>query len=291
MEDYSFREIYERYNEEETKKFSSDSIYFPRFGKNIEELLPKFTTTSAKGRGCQKVNVKTADTSGNGAFFLSKKYEPLEIELNGYLRCSSAEELNKHIEAMQRWLQFDELQFNFHDDPKRYHVGTIAGYEVEEGTLSPKVTIKIKCSDPFLYGYDAYNYNMDGSALSWDDYFYFGVVNQNEEIEPEKLVIEYNLDSSVVSEGVVIKSFNPDGSEAHLIKTLPYSEFRSDNVMEIFTKGTEGHYCRVNGYWNDKVLDISSDISNFGLKDGGNIKIENQDINNAYYVLRSKDLG
>lgn len=273
------------------RQFAKDSIYIHDLNLNIQEISPVLKIVSCSGRNDVSVKINTADSGGDGDFYLSQKIEPVNFELKGFLDCKTNDELKANVEAIYRWLINRRFWFSFEDERNFKRLGEIKECKLEEGTIKPDVKIKIQCDDPFKYGVDEEVYNINGGNFSKDDVFKLGVRNSKGYIQPYKLSIKYRLDSSVVSTGITVKAYNANDNVVSTIKTLPYSEFRDENTMELYFKAQGGEYLFVNDYPATKYLDISSELSSFGICEGGRFEIENDDFIEAKVHFRIKDLG
>lgn len=281
-------------NEQTRNNFNKapDDLYIHEYNKYLSDLLPKLKIFSVKGRGNAEVNVSNAEKSGNGSIFVSRKFNSRVYEIEGRLFTETTNELNQHVFTLHSDLHVGKLTFSFHDSKDFFFNGFFASIDVEEGVLHPKVSITLECQDPFLYKEWPWNHGKiplkeENAYTAWRE---LGVKEVTGLYQPKKIVIEYPLSSSVISEGMLIESCNSDGKVVKTIKTLPYSEWREHNKIEIYFKSDNGNYMFINGYANNSYLDISSNISDFGVLKNGFIRIKNTDISQAYAYCLVKTL-
>lgn len=257
--------------------------------QTLEELVDGYKTITTKGRNLRDVDVMTADTGGNGKYYLSKRYKEIDFEITGVVYCENSKELNEKVRKIFNLLNVNELEFTFFDEREWKRTGLVVSVEVEAGVLNAKVTIKINCPDPFKRKIINEHKNLSEDE-KYNDWLSYGIKEHSGLYQPKKLVINYNLASTVTSEGIKIDACDLDGNVVKSIKTLPYSEIREQNTMEIKFKSSDGKYLSINGYDGTRFIDISSNIADFGVPENGYIVIRNSDVE-AYAVCEAKELG
>lgn len=291
---YIFKDTIPQEHSNTSTRRASDDVYLHEYNKYLTDILPNLKIISADGRSSAKVKINSADKSGDGSIFLSRKFESLTIKLKCKLFAKDINDYNNHINVMHANLHVGKMKFSFHDERDFWRNGVFSNIEVEEGTLKPIITFDIVCSDPFKYkewtfdnGKIPLGENYKYLSSAWVD---LGIKEDNGLYQPKKIVVEYPLNSSVVSEGILIEACDQNGKVIKTIKTLPYSEWRQQNKIEIYFKSDNGFYMFINGYANNSYLDISSNIADFGVSKDGFIRIKNTDITQAYAYCLIKNL-
>lgn len=273
----------------------SDSIYIHDIAKTLQEILPNLYIASAEGRSDTNLKINTAETSGDGSFYLSKHYESATIKLKGFFKCRDTADLNLHTQTMNRWLQLPQFKFSFLDERDYYRVGTFSSFEIEEGTLQPEVTMTIECADPFKYKNDLTEHNQYYDFTD-NDIYNMGIL-QNGRGKPESIEISWSSDvSGEFYNGFEIKSLSKNDDIVRKIKINQFSDNSngaSTCVLEIRLNATDGIYCYLNGEPMNKIVDITSDIYDFTIGSGEHFYVDTtpQFVANATFKFRTRDLG
>lgn len=120
-------------------------------GHQLDSEINGFLTLFVEGREDFKRDINSAESSGDGTYYLSSRIEERELVVNFTLESNSIDEYNSSMKLLKQILRVPNKAISFADDPEYHFIGT-PKLEVDAGTLNPKGTITFTVNNPFKIG-------------------------------------------------------------------------------------------------------------------------------------------
>lgn len=120
-------------------------------GHQLDSEINGFLTLFVEGREDFKRDINSAESSGDGTYYLSSRIEERELVVNFTLESNSIDEYNSSMKLLKQILRVPNKAISFADDPEYHFIGT-PKLEVDAGTLNPKGTITFTVNSPFKVG-------------------------------------------------------------------------------------------------------------------------------------------
>lgn len=245
-----------------------EAFYLYSKSKTVDELVDGFFTLRVKGINELQQEANTQELVGDGSYLLASRLPQREIEVQFLLKSNDASDLVQKQVAINHLLYQGLIKFTFRTMLDYYYEGVVTAIEYEEGTLNPTGTITIACPSPYRFKNSTVSLT-NGNTLEISD---LGI---GTEFKPESL--EITTDSMT---DIVVTSSN-----GKRVKLLANTKGGDKKYKLSFSKG----YLTDNGVTCNQFIDISSNISDFVMKEGDSFTVTGA--SSATLKFRAKEVG
>ncbi|WP_273750495.1 distal tail protein Dit [Leuconostoc mesenteroides] len=129
----------------------SESITFN--GHKLDSELVGYQTLNVEGRSSFTRSLSTATGLADGDLFLSSRIESNKINVKYMVSAKTNSDFNTLNDTLNKYLQGNEVAFNFADEPNYMRYGTVTANNLDNaGQLSTTGVFEITMSDPYKYG-------------------------------------------------------------------------------------------------------------------------------------------
>ena len=129
----------------------SESITFN--GHKLDSELVGYQTLNVEGRSSFTRSLSTATGLADGDLFLSSRIESNKINVKYMVSAKTNSDFNTLNDTLNKYLQGNEVAFNFADEPNYTRCGTVTANNLDNaGQLSTTGVFEITMSDPYKYG-------------------------------------------------------------------------------------------------------------------------------------------
>lgn len=129
----------------------SESITFN--GHKLDSELVGYQTLNVEGRSSFTRSLSTATGLADGDLFLSSRIESNKISVKYMVSAKANSDFNTLNDTLNKYLQGNEVAFNFADEPNYTRYGTVTANNLDNaGRLSTTGVFEITMSDPYKYG-------------------------------------------------------------------------------------------------------------------------------------------
>lgn len=138
-------------------------------GTYIEMLIPGYRTLTVSGREALSPELTYFETgSRDGSTLKNKRYPSRTIVVRYQLIAKSNEEFREAYNRLAEFLDVEEAELIFDDEPDKFYIGTPSAIgEVEPGKNAVVGEFEIFCADPFKYSVVKYVALPDPTADSF----------------------------------------------------------------------------------------------------------------------------
>ena len=147
-------------------------------GVYFESAIPGYRTLKVEGRETLDSEIETIAHLGDGEVFRRKRNEARTIRVSFCIEANSLTGLREKLNKLDSYLDREQVEIIFADEPDKYFVGTKASADYKlENTHATTGTIEIYCPDPHKYSNNMFEVtadendeivlNYDGTAPGW----------------------------------------------------------------------------------------------------------------------------
>lgn len=242
----------------------------------FESAIPGYRTLKVEGRETLDSEIETIAHLGDGEVFLRKRNDARTIRVSFCIEANSLTGLREKLNKLDSYLDRDQVEIIFADEPDKYFVGTKASAEYKlENTHATTGTIEIYCPDPHKYSMTLYEatadandeiaINYDGTAPAWP-------------ILTAEAASDLGYVSFVDAEGHVLQVGDPeelDDADHPKMETLIWDIFSTEDKL---------------GTWTNNNATLESDIAAY-LQQGSVKKTTNGMVVNSFGTERDVRFG